>query len=74
MQEGRVGGGLKRSGEEQCRFGAWFSVLIRRMLTSVILGVIGGLAVSVFSKPLALLIGLLIIGVQVGANAQDKEL
>jgi ABC-type antimicrobial peptide transport system permease subunit len=29
------------------------------------IGVLGGMAISVFSKPLALLIGLLIVGVQV---------
>ncbi|KAF2087007.1 hypothetical protein K490DRAFT_14023, partial [Saccharata proteae CBS 121410] len=36
----------------------------RQASSGSILGVIGGLAVSVFSKPLALLIGLLIVGVQ----------
>ncbi|GAB7347734.1 hypothetical protein MBLNU459_g5286t1 [Dothideomycetes sp. NU459] len=41
---------------------------VRQISTGSILGVVGGLAVSVFSKPLALLIGLLIIGVQVAES------
>ncbi|KAF2142863.1 uncharacterized protein K452DRAFT_226078 [Aplosporella prunicola CBS 121167] len=36
----------------------------RQISTGSILGLVGGLAVSVFSKPLALLIGLLVFGVQ----------
>lgn len=39
--------------------------VFRQISTGSITGLIGGLAVSVFSKPLALLIGLLVVGVQV---------
>lgn len=38
---------------------------VRQISAGSILGLVGGLAVSVFSKPLALLIGLLVFGVQV---------
>ena len=38
---------------------------VRQISAGSILGVVGGLAVSTFSKSLALLIGLLIVGVQV---------
>ncbi|TID19497.1 hypothetical protein E2P81_ATG06665 [Venturia nashicola] len=37
---------------------------LRQVSTGSILGLVGGLAVSVFSKPLAVLIGLLIFGAQ----------
>ncbi|KEQ96770.1 hypothetical protein AUEXF2481DRAFT_3465 [Aureobasidium subglaciale EXF-2481] len=37
---------------------------VRQVSSGSIAGVLGGLAVSLFSKPLALLIGLLIVGVQ----------
>ncbi|KAI5208528.1 hypothetical protein E4T39_01364 [Aureobasidium subglaciale] len=37
---------------------------VRQISSGSIAGVLGGMAVSLFSKPLALLIGLLIVGVQ----------
>jgi uncharacterized membrane protein (Fun14 family) len=38
---------------------------LKQITTGSILGLVGGVVVSFFSKPLALLIGLLVIGVQV---------
>jgi hypothetical protein len=39
---------------------------LRQISAGSILGLVGGVMVSFFSKPLALLIGLLVLGVQVG--------
>ncbi|KAI5209364.1 hypothetical protein E4T42_00107 [Aureobasidium subglaciale] len=52
-------GGLNPSAVRQVSSGS-IAVYVLMMLQ----GVLGGLAVSLFSKPLALLIGLLIVGVQ----------
>ncbi|EKG15986.1 hypothetical protein MPH_06807 [Macrophomina phaseolina MS6] len=40
----------------------------RQISSGSIIGLVGGLAVSTFSKPLALLVGLLVLGTQVGSN------
>jgi len=44
--------------------GRWNRDALKQISAGSILGLVGGLAVSAFSKPLALLIGLLVFGVQ----------
>lgn len=45
--------------------GRWNPQALKQVSAGSILGLIGGLAVSVFSKPLAVVIGLLVFGIQV---------
>lgn len=52
---------LKQSGSNMPK-------VVRQISMGSILGVLGGLGISVFSKPLALLIGLGVILVQVGVS------
>lgn len=44
--------------------GRWNPQALKQVSAGSILGLIGGLAVSVFSKPLAVVIGLLVFGIQ----------
>ena len=46
--------------------GRWNEKALKQVSSGSILGLVGGVLVSFFSKPLALLIGLLIFGAQVG--------
>lgn len=46
--------------------GSWNTKALRQISAGSIFGLIGGVVVSIFSKPLAVLIGLGVFGVQVG--------
>jgi Mg/Co/Ni transporter MgtE len=48
--------------------GKWNERALRQVSTGSILGLVGGVVVAFFSKPLALLIGLLVIGAQVSLD------
>lgn len=45
----------------------------KRANAQVTIGLLGGVAVSAFSKTLAMLFGLLVFGVQVCRSAQEEE-